>query len=815
MIRIENLNKYYNKGRKNQIHVINNTNLSLPDKGLIALLGPSGCGKTTLLNAIGGLDKVNTGKIYINDKKITSKLSHKVDKIRALNIGYIFQDYKLLDDMSVYDSVAMVLKMIGIKDKSEIDTRVKYILERVGMYRYRHRPCGMLSGGERQRVGIARALVKNPDIILADEPTGNLDSKNTIDVMNIIKSISQDKLVILVTHEVDLAKFYATRILEITDGTILKDYKNKQDGKIDYKIDNTIYLKDFHNHYNNQDNNINIDYYTDEPDKLNLTIILKNGNIYIKNNDNERIEVVDSSSSIEIVNDHYKQLDKSIYEKYSFDFEKIINKNLKLKYSSIFNMKTIIKHGFKKVFGYSLVKKLLLIGFFLSAIFVTYSVSNIFGLLTISDSEFIKTNKNYLKIERNKIKVDDYLNYENLEGINYLLPGDSKVGMKVSNKEYYQTKESNIVMTGSLSSLDMITSDNLILGRMPENNQEIVIDKMVYKNIEGIEMLGYYDLERMLNVKVTTNKEYLIVGIVDLGSPSIYANKDELLNIIINSIQSDNYNDGMFGRYTTDIAISESSNTLYDYASYKDKITITKGREPNGDYEVIINEKLQDTYKLNKEIDLFNINNHKLVVVGYYKSADDINSYFVNSSTKKYELIEKSKGIIIYPQDKQNTINKFKELGVKVIDVYESDKNDYKRSIKDSVNSSLIVASIMLGISLIEIILMVRSSFLSRIKEVGIYRAIGVKKTDIYKMFTSESIAITTLASLPGVLFMSYCMHILSGISYIGKNYAMNIYIMLLCIILMYLFNIIIGLIPVFNTIRKTPATILSGNNVD
>ena len=815
MIRIENLNKYYNKGRKNQIHVINNTNLSLPDKGLIALLGPSGCGKTTLLNAIGGLDKVNTGKIYINDKKITSKLSHKVDKIRALNIGYIFQDYKLLDDMSVYDSVAMVLKMIGIKDKSEIDTRVKYILERVGMYRYRHRPCGMLSGGERQRVGIARALVKNPDIILADEPTGNLDSKNTIDVMNIIKSISQDKLVILVTHEVDLAKFYATRILEITDGTILKDYKNKQDGKIDYKIDNTIYLKDFHNHYNNQDNNINIDYYTDEPDKLNLTIILKNGNIYIKNNDNERIEVVDSSSSIEIVNDHYKQLDKSIYEKYSFDFEKIINKNLKLKYSSIFNMKTIIKHGFKKVFGYSLVKKLLLIGFFLSAIFVTYSVSNIFGLLTISDSEFIKTNKNYLKIERNKIKVDDYLNYENLEGINYLLPGDSQVGMKVSNKEYYQTKESNIVMTGSLSSLDMITSDNLILGRMPENNQEIVIDKMVYKNIEGIEMLGYYDLERMLNVKVTTNKEYLIVGIVDLGSPSIYANKDELLNIIINSIQSNNYNDGMFGRYTTDIAISESSNTLYDYSSYKDKITITKGREPNGDYEVIINEKLQDTYKLNKEIDLFNINNHKLVVVGYYKSADDINSYFVNSSTKKYELIEKSKGIIIYPQDKQNTINKFKELGVKVIDVYESDKNDYKRSIKDSVNSSLIVASIMLGISLIEIILMVRSSFLSRIKEVGIYRAIGVKKTDIYKMFTSESIAITTLASLPGVLFMSYCMHILSGISYIGKNYAMNIYIMLLCIILMYLFNIIIGLIPVFNTIRKTPATILSSNNVD
>ena len=333
MIRILRLNKYYNKGRRNQIHVINNTNLELPDKGLVALLGPSGCGKTTLLNAIGGLDRVNKGSIYINDKKITSKFSYKVDKIRNLNIGYIFQDYKLIDDMSVYDNVAMVLKMIGIKDKKEIKIRVEYILERVGMYRYRYRSCGMLSGGERQRVGIARALVKNPDIILADEPTGNLDSKNTIEIMNIIKAISRDKLVLLVTHEVDIAKFYASRILEITDGTIVKDYINKHDDKIDYRIDNTLYLKDFKYSYKNSYNNINIDYYNDEDKKLNLVIAVKNGNIYIKSNDDSRIEVVDSSSSIEIVNDHYKKLDKSVYEKYSFDFDKIINKDIKLKYS--------------------------------------------------------------------------------------------------------------------------------------------------------------------------------------------------------------------------------------------------------------------------------------------------------------------------------------------------------------------------------------------------------------------------------------------------------------------------------------------------
>ena len=211
MIKLENVNKYYNRYKKNEIHVINNTSLELGKTGLVALLGPSGCGKTTLLNAIGGLDKVTSGKIYIDGKKLPRN-TNKVDKIRNLNIGYIFQDYYLVDNLSVYDNVALSLKICGIKDKEEIKKRVDYVLEKVGMYRYRNRYANMLSGGERQRVGIARAIVKDPNIIIADEPTGNLDSRNTIEVMNIIKAISKDRLVVLVTHERELAEFYASRI---------------------------------------------------------------------------------------------------------------------------------------------------------------------------------------------------------------------------------------------------------------------------------------------------------------------------------------------------------------------------------------------------------------------------------------------------------------------------------------------------------------------------------------------------------------------------------------------------------------------------
>ena len=811
MIKIDRLNKYYNKGRRNEIHVINNTSLSLPDTGLVALLGPSGCGKTTLLNAIGGLDKVNNGNIYINDKKITTIFSGRKDKLRNLKVGYIFQDYKLIDNKSVYDNIAMPLRMIGIKDKEEVKKRVNYILERLGMYRYRYRPCGMLSGGERQRVGIARALVKNPDIILADEPTGNLDSKNTIEIMNIIKSISKDKLVILVTHEVELAKFYATRIIELLDGSVIKDYENKNNDNLDYRIDNKFYLKDFKYHDSNNDNNIKVDVYSDKKEKLDLVIVFKNGNIYIKNNDNDKIEIIDNNSNIELVNDNYKQLDKSVYEKYSFDFNKIINNNFRLKYTSIFNIFTIFINGFKKVFGYSFVKKILLIGFLLSSMFVTYTISNLFGIISVDDKDFIMKNKNYLMLDNKKIKVRDYLEYEKMDGIEYIIPGNSMVNMSVNVNTYYQTELAEIGINGSLASIAMISDKDLIYGRMPENNKEIVIDKMVYKSVEELKMIGLYNLEKMLDTRVSLNNkllEYTIVGITDMESPSIYVDNEQMINIIDNTTNNN-----------SDVIMAKNGNisngSVYDYELYKNKLKIVKGRDPKNDYEVVVNENLKDNFKLDKYIDGLKINGNKLKVVGYYTSVDNINSYFVNSNTNKYELIENSSNAIIYTKDKDKIIDNFKAMDKRVIDVYQVDKEEYLKQNKESMTSSIVVASIMLGISLIEIILMTRSSFLSRIKEVGIYRAIGVKKSDIYKMFIGEAFAITTLASLPGVLFIGYCLHVLSDISFVSKNYAMNGYIIIFCMIVLYGFNIIISLIPVFNTMRKTPAQILSRHDVD
>ena len=809
MINLVNVNKYFNRHRKNQVHVIDNTSLKLDNHGLVAFLGHSGSGKTTLLNIIGGLDKFQKGKFYIDGKKITKFNYYEMDKIRNAKIGYIFQDYKLIDTLTVYDNIALVLKMIGIKNKKEIKKRVDYVLEKTGMYRYRNRMANMLSGGERQRVGIARALAKNPDIILADEPTGNLDSKNSIEIMNIIKSISKNRLVILVTHEIDLANFYADRIVKIEDGKVIEDKKNDITDDLDYRMDNTIYLKDFKKHKKLTQDDMNINVYSDREETTDIDIVFKNGNIYIRSNGHEKIELIDDNSSIELVNDHYKKINKKIYEDYDFNLDSVANSNQKIRYSSIYNPVTLIINGFKKVFNYSFIKKLLLIGFFLTGLFMIYSVSSMYAAVKVNEKDFIKINKNYLSINIPKLTVDEYNEFSNIEGVNYILLNDSKIGFKITYKDYYQTSNNEERLSGSLSSINMITKDDLIYGRMPENNHEIVIDKMVYDKLKDdgmIRFVGITDASKVVDLPVynKVGETFKIVGVTDLISPSIYAYEDIFNNLIINSVKEDDlYAEG-----------DRIDATYLDYHLLQDKINITKGRMPENDYEVIVHEENQEAMKLNKEIDA-KINDKKLKVVGYYRTQYDYRYYFVNENTLKYNLISTTKKLTVYPQDKESVIAKFREKQINIQDSYKQAKDKYINSRKDDVMKKLVVAIVIILISLVEIFLMIRSSFLSRIKEIGILRAIGVKKTDIIKMFLGEIIAIATIGGLIGILFMAYMIKFLLRVSYLKNMFVLNPQVILISIILMYSFNIIVGLIPVFNVLRKTPAQILSRHDIE
>ena len=809
MLSLKNVNKYFNRHRKNEIHVINNISLEFNDNGLVALLGPSGCGKTTLLNAIGGLDKIKSGKIYVNGKKISSKIDSKVDKIRNLNIGYIFQDYKLVDNISVFDNVALVLTMLGIKDKNEVKNRVEYVLDKVGMLRYKRRPANMLSGGERQRVGIARALVKNPNIILADEPTGNLDSKNSLEVMKIIKSISKDRLVILVTHEVNLAKFYADRIIELKDGSIVKDYINKDKEDLDYAIDNNIYLKDFDKHDVIKDEDKLINIYLDDKDKIKLDIVVRNGNIYINSKNRDNVVVIDEDSNIELINDSYKKIQESDIDKYNFDLK---DYGKKKRYSSIFNPISLITNGFKKVFDYSFLKKLLLLGFILSGMFIMYSVSSIASTINVKDEDFVTMNKNYLSVNLNKIKVDDYLKYENLDSVDYMIPGNSSVNFSVNYNDYYQSINIKDILSGSLSDINLIKDSDIVYGTMPKEMNEVVVDKRsilsMFDETGYANMIGVKNVSDMIGreIKIDTMDAFVIVGIVDLGSPSIYMDKSNFINVLSNTKNND-----------TNMYISEEeigNQKIYDYNLEVNDIELKKGNYPVNDYEVIVNIKNSDAMPLNKYIDT-KVNDKKLLVVGYYFSKDNMDAFLVNNNTVKYDLISKSKDMVLVSKDKDKTINEFRDMGLNIEDSYSVSRKKYIEGNKERVNTTLLVSGVILIISLVEVFLMIRASFLSRVKSVGIYRAIGVKKSDIYRMFYGEIIAITTIASVPGIILASYILKVLSNIKFLSKYFLVNFRIVLLSIVFVYIFNLIIGLIPVFNTIRRRPASILSRHDLD
>jgi ABC-type lipoprotein export system ATPase subunit/ABC-type antimicrobial peptide transport system permease subunit len=808
MIRLEKVNKYFNRHHKNEIHVINNTSLTFPSSGLVALLGPSGCGKTTILNAIGGLDKINSGKIYIDGQKISRKCSSKVDKIRNLNIGYIFQDYKLVEGMSVFDNVALSLKLIGIKDKEEIKKRVLYTLEKVNMARYKNRPVNMLSGGERQRVGIARSLVKNPKIIIADEPTGNLDSKNSIEIMNIIKSISNKYLVVLVTHEEELAKFYADRIIELKDGQVINDYENTFAGSLNYEIENRIYLQDYKNIDNLTKDNINIQVYRDNNEDTNIKVVFKNGNIYIATNGNEKVEVVENNSNIELIDDHYKEIDKVDVNENTFNIESISNDKYIPKYSSIFRFGSFITNGFKKLLDYPIIKKILLAGFFLSGIFIFYAISSIFATIEIDDTKFIEMNKEYIVVNNRSYKVDDYLAYEKLEEIDYLLPSNSIVGFEFKYDKYIQTENQSTVIKGSLSPVTSISKDDIVLGRMAQNDNEIVIDKMLIKEtLKESKQAGFINPEDLLNhdIYLKNMSNYTIVGITDKKEPNIYANKESFINMIANSNLGNLYDE------------DNSKEAFVDYELVvNNKVKLVKGKLPLNDYEVIVNNNYRYEMPLNKMIKV-KINGKKLRVVGYYEplTGNTCDDYLVNNNTIKYDLIKNTKILTIYSKDKDKVLKYFKDKKMNVYESYKYSQKKYYNDIKDNVIASLILSSIILGISLIEILLMIRSSFLSRIKEVGIYRAIGVKKSDIYKMFAGEIIAITTIGSVTGIAFMTYVLDSISKIPYLGDLFKVNLFTFGISVILVYLFNLIVGLIPVYNTIRKTPAQILSRFDVD
>ena len=238
MIKVEHLQKTYNLGKTNQTHAINDISFSLPDKGMIFIVGKSGSGKSTLLNILGGLDDFDSGSVIVDGNDL-SKMSHSdFNKYRSGYVSFIFQDHFLIDDLKVKDNVMLSLNIINQNDPDLVSETLK----RVDLEDKIESFPQELSGGERQRVAVARAIIKEPKLILCDEPTGNLDDKTTKLVFDLLKELSNDRLVVVVSHDMESARIYADRIIELFGGKIIKDEAKNPNysGNIEFDEHNII-----------------------------------------------------------------------------------------------------------------------------------------------------------------------------------------------------------------------------------------------------------------------------------------------------------------------------------------------------------------------------------------------------------------------------------------------------------------------------------------------------------------------------------------------------------------------------------------------
>lgn len=807
MIKLNNLQKYFNRKKANEIHVINDISLTLPDKGLVVLLGPSGSGKTTLLNVLGGLDKVQGGSIEFEEQRIVGYNAKTWDKIRNKQVGYIFQNYNLLTNLTVYDNISLTLNMINIYDKEEIDKRVDYILDSMGMINYRKRRASQLSGGQQQRVAIARALAKNPKVIIADEPTGNLDSKNTQEIMNIIKKISENKLVVLVTHEENIANFYADRIIKLQDGKIISDEENSSNGSLDYRHETDIYLGDLrHVDTVNTANSNNIDIFSDEDlvDALDVKLIVKNKTIYVdlKSKEYKKTQLIESDSEINIYQGKYEEVQQETTLQSDFNLQSIINEkaesdNVK---HSVITIKDSLRLAWNRIKDTSKLGKVFYFGFAAVAALIAVAVGMLGGILHMDPTDFLSGSEELVLFDKGTNTYEEIMTLTDDESINYVQIA-SRINLEVALPPVYQSYDNNASLNEPVVFIDYIDESKMVKGRMPNSIYEIVLDQDTADGILGsyqYEMLGITEYEDLMNltlrdVMISANGSYImeikIVGIVQDQAKVVYASKELIymstFNVGLVEVFEDNIDVISTGTYSgSDQMYVASSDTLLPITS--DNIYLFFETPFTASKVFTADESIPPVLVHTADIEK-----------AYFKAT-----YLANYAD-----------LYVHSNDIDATIKHLEDNNIAdAKSLYDIEYKEFREDRLSRSVSTIIFAVVALAASAVSYFFILRSSLLSRIYEVSVYRALGVSKGDIRKMFTVETVFITTITSMIGFLattFLLYRIQLFTEDVFDGFVYISSLSI-LSGIAIVYVVNIVAGLIPVTNLLTKTPAEILS-----
>jgi len=719
MLSLKNIKKSYTTGEFTQT-ALDGVSLMFRESEFVAILGPSGSGKTTCLNVIGGLDQYDSGDLIINGKSTKEFKSRDWDAYRNNSVGFIFQNYNLVTHLSITSNVELGMTLSGVS-ASEKHRRALEVLDQVGLKDHVHKKPNQLSGGQMQRVAIARALANNPDIILADEPTGALDTKTSVQIMELIKEIAKDKLVIMVTHNPVLAKEYSDRIVEFRDGEVVSDSNPLEEEKmgLSYKIKKTS--MNFFTALKLSANNIRTKKW-----RTLLTAFASS------------IGIIGIALILSLSNGFDKQI--GLFETDTLSgFPIIITQQ-----ATQMDMETMMENHMSG--GRSGLDK----------------YPDRTSIMPYDPAEYSMVHTN--------VFTDEYVNYLEdideslLTGLSYtrlvnmnILKSDGEVATPVNTSTINFTSYPNKLGDGEEGYLE--SAYDLLAGEFPKTKEDLILVVDEYNQIDKfiLETLGFdpeaekieYDDIIGNEFKVILNNDYYVRA----GDYfTLNGNPKDMMDLY-NSEKAVSIKIAGIIRIKEDTKFSILSTGL----SYSDELS----------QYFIEDAKNSEIVKAQEEAD-YNILTGEAFVSESEGSSSGMMGMSTGTATKSAMLSTLGANgtpymITLYPTDFTN-----KGKVTEYLDEWNADKEkedkiiytdmaatfvDLSGSIMDGITMVLIAfAAISLVVSLIMVAIITYISVIERTKEIGVLRALGARKKDISRVFNAETFIIGTCSGVLGIL---------------------------------------------------------------
>ena len=830
-LQVKNCDLFYG-----DFQALKNINLSIAEKEITAFIGPSGCGKSTLLKSLNRMNDLVEGCKITGDFTLDGENIYKDMEITELRkrVGMVFQKPNLFP-MSIYDNIAYGPRTHGIKKKADLDEIVETTLRQASVWdetkdRLKKSALGM-SGGQQQRVSIARALVKSPQIILADEPTGNLDEENTIRTMSILRAISKECLVILVSHERRIAEFFADRILEIKDGEITKDYDNHSGSSYERSDDGNIYLPELTCQAMQSDEN-EIEVYQNADSKeepIRLKMAWKSGKLYIRSDMASDVIFAGEEAGCEIFDEPRPKLEMEDVENFSYELSPLeMSKKSGLSWKATWRMtlENLKLLGKKQAF--------IVVILLITAIMLSLTISDLITAVTVHREEIVKDDSHYVQVEMKLASpAEEYAVGDTMqECYNKVLSKGKRKDMMfydaardlvIQADTLYQMRgSSQVIRDFSYVDISKVTKKDLLYGRLPKKSDEIVIDKLVADRFlkSDTAISGQYaSAKELLGETLSINtfsKDLTVVGISGNNEASIYCSQSKLLGMVASSysVMSLSELQKLYpGKY--DNVTLQDDQMLVPQSKYDQ---IKSYQEFQGNQKEYPVQQLGNSSVSYEEEPVSNAGENYIVVGGFDNSCD-VDYVLTDAAGKQLadQLAVGMQKIKYYVDDLEQREELVKQLQselkpyqkmfrVKVTIPAEQQVKAYRNKMKDKTRSKALFAMIAVILSVLIIYYTIRSNASSRMEELTVYRLLGISKASIIRSFILEMLLINCYTTLPGVVVTTGVMKFAASVPSLGMNLSFPWWGAITLIAAIMLVNAIVSVIPVHNILAKPPA---------